>query len=505
MSKFLHRTFISGTNLFLFSFTYVNNSVLPVFQYFLYYLLQNHSQYVLTGQHLQAQNLLQCNGAGPLQQVPSNQQGYPAFHGNTLCGGVLIGNGVNNVPTVGQLGPSNIQTMSAMAAGKNSRPHITLNPYSTQLVDNINMMMPNNNGSTSSSSNSHDSSCNNRNGKSMTTNNSSASNSSSSTASTTLGRQLLNPQSNNNMPFNPQLTTLTNTLRGRSGNDNIQVDQDFSQATNGEVVYRAVSPHGHVYWEIDPGQVYAATLAANNSASKPHQQPQQCLSEENVALLVANQNNINFQPMTHHHQHSNNQHHHHRDYTEEDVLMHQLQQQQYCPQELRPLINQVSTPAPLQCNVGNLVQQHPQPGMIMVNSSTPTSSMNTMDFRTSNADKSSTARSSAFVRNRFKQLPATSRRGKQQQQQIVSSVSSPLSPECAQIDSVNVSGIGTSNTTNNITETLQTQVQIRDIKPIQGITVKSSEYIEAKIRTLRKNNNNIMTHNSSNPSTRNLH
>ena len=173
------------------------------------------------------------------------------------------------------MGPSNIQTMSAMAAGKNSRPHITLNPYSTQLVDNINMMMPNNNGSTSSSSNSHDSSCNNRNGKSMTTNNSSASNSSSSTASTTLGRQLLNPQSNNNMSFNPQLATLTNTLRGRSGNDNIQVDQDFSQATNGEVVYRAVSPHGHVYWEIDPGQVYAATLAANNSASKPHQQPQQ--------------------------------------------------------------------------------------------------------------------------------------------------------------------------------------------------------------------------------------
>merc|ERR1719361_2906225 len=369
-------------------------------------------------------------------------------------------------------------------------------------------MMPNNNGSTTSSSNSNDSTGTNRIGKSITANNSSASNSSNSTTSTTMGRHLLNPQMNNNLMYNPQLNTLTNTLRGGSGmqvsdNSNIQVDQDFSQATNGEVVYRAVSPHGHVYWEIDPGQVYAATLAANNSASKPHQQPQQCLSEENVALLVANQNNINFQPMTHHHQHSNNQHHHHRDYTEEDVLMHQLQQQQYCPQELRPLINQVSAPAPLQCNVGNLVQQHPQPGMIKVNSSTPTSSMNTMDFRTSNADNSSTNRSSAFVRNRFKQLPATSRRGKQQQ--IVSSVSSPLSPNNTDMDSINVSGISTSNTTNNITETLQTQVQIRDIKPIQGITVKSSEYIEAKIRTLRKNNNNIMTHNSSNPSTRNLH
>merc|ERR1712150_125830 len=134
---------------------------------------------------------------------------------------------------------------------------------------------------------------------------------------------------------------------------------------------------------------------------------------------------------------------------------------------------------------------------------TPTNGMQTMDFRT-NPDQSSTNRSNAYVRNRFKQLPATtSRRGKQQQ--IVSSVSSPLSPNTTGIDSANVSGISNSNTTNNITETLQTQVQIRDIKPIQGITVKSSEYIEAKIRTLRKNNNNIMSHNSTskNPTTRN--
>ena len=482
--------------------------------------------------------------------MSNHQQGYPAYHGNTICGGVLIGNGGNNISTSG-VGAGNIATMSAMAAGKNSRPHITLNPYSTQLVDNINMMMPNTNGSTSSSSNSNDSACNNRGGKSLTANNSSASNSSSSTASTTLGRQLLNPQTNNNMMYNPQLATLTNTLRGGkfrlytfdlhfttefrkqcntskfqninyvidlflgnitsmsmcdAGKGNNQLEQELSQATNGEVVYRAVSPHGHVYWEIDPGQVYAATLAANNAAAQQshQQQQQQCLSEENVALLVANQNNINFQPM--HHQKFGT--HHQREFTEEDVLMHQLQQQQqYCPPEMRPLINQVSTPAPLQCNVGNLVQQHPQPGMVMVNSSKPSSNsgykssnIHTMDFRT-NTDNSSTNRSNAFVRNRFKQLPATSRRGKQQQ--IVSSVSSPLSPSSTGMESGNVSGIGSSATSNNITETLQTQVQIRDIKPIQGITVKSSEYIEAKIRTLRKNNNNLMSQNVTNPTTRN--
>ena len=285
-----------------------------------------------------------------------------------------------------------------------------------------------------------------------------------------------------------------------SDNSNIQVDQDFSQATNGEVVYRAVSPHGHVYWEIDPGQVYAATLAANNSSAQQVHHQQQQLSEENVALLVANQNNINFQPMQHHN--SSNQ----QNFSDEEVLMHQLQQQQYCHPEMRPLINQVSTPAPLQCNVGTLVQQHAQPGMIMVNSSTPTNNgyngATTLDFRT-NTDNTSTNRSSAFVRNRFKQLPATSRRGKQQQ--IVSSVSSPLSPNTTGIDSVNSNDISTSNTTNNITETLQTQVQIRDIKPIQGITVKSSEYIEAKIRTLRKNNNNVLSHqNTANQASRNF-
>ena len=124
-----------------------------------------------------------------------------------------MGTGGNNISTSG-IGAGNIATMSAGAIGKNSRPHITLNPYSTQLVDNLNMMMPNASDSTSSSTNSNTSARNNRNGKSMTANNSSSSNSSSSTASTTLGRQLLNPNGNNNVFLNSQLSTLTNTLRG---------------------------------------------------------------------------------------------------------------------------------------------------------------------------------------------------------------------------------------------------------------------------------------------------
>ena len=48
--------------------------------------------------------------------------------------------------------------------------------------------------------------------------------------------------------------------------------------------------------------------------------------------------------------------------------------------------------------------------------------------------------------------------------------------------------VATVSQASNVPEQLQTQVQIRDIRPIQ-VSVKSSEYIEAKIRTtLRRNN-----------------
>ena len=116
-------------------------------------------------------------------------------------------------------------------------------------------MMPSSNNNSTTSSDTSSSDPVSKQGGSV---NSSASN----TTSTTLGRQQV---------ISPQLTQLTNTLRGAQP----------EQPSNGDVVYRAVSPHGHVYWEIDPGQVYAAAVAAN-SGTQP-------LNEENVSLLVSNQ------------------------------------------------------------------------------------------------------------------------------------------------------------------------------------------------------------------------
>ena len=69
--------------------------------------------------------------------------------------------------------------------------------------------------------------------------------------------------------MSPQLVNLTNTLRskkkcqaGHLGGGNcpqVRQEQQQPELLDGEVVFRAVSPHGHVYWEIDP--------KANNGSS----------------------------------------------------------------------------------------------------------------------------------------------------------------------------------------------------------------------------------------------
>ena len=70
--------------------------------------------------------------------------------------------------------------------------------------------------------------------------------------------------------MSPQLVQLTNTLRrgkkvcqpaGHEGSDSCEGGHvnDSTMLPEKEVVFRAVSPHGHVYWEIDPtrGKNYA--------------------------------------------------------------------------------------------------------------------------------------------------------------------------------------------------------------------------------------------------------
>ena len=174
--------------------------------------------------------------------------------------------------------------------------------------------------------------------------------------------------------------------------------------------HRAVSPHGHVYWEIDPasvmllqnqnhqGQIYEETPG---SALDNLDQPEQC-----QPLIAGYHNSNNQQP-----------------------LLTMSDQQQLA------LFNQ---------------QQ-----MLRASNSSE------LDSRT----LSGRAPSTGFVRNGANRFNSRQRRKN----------------SGATEQGGNPAGA------NNVPETLQQQVQIRDCKPIQ-VSVKSSEYIEAKIRTLRKNN-----------------
>lgn len=288
------------------------------------------------------------------------------------------------------------------------RPHITLNPYSTQLVDNLNMMMPSG-------------------GQNQQQQHSSTSNSSSSTASTSLGQV-------QNTLMSPQLMSLTSTLRrGTNQHPSVISTEDTPTSTsNSEVVYRAVSPHGHVYWEIDPSQVYGT----NNNKQL------QCMSEENVALLAQQhqqvpQNNRSYAGYL----------------SEEDRLLQQ---------------HLLSSSTDLGLHESNF-----QPGVVMMASSTQNRSNNG-------------GGSTSFVRtgaNRFVRKSTSQQAQQKQLNQQLLPVVSTVSTGVVQATAT-PSGGGS----NVVPEQLQTQVQIRDIRPIQ-VSVKSSEYIEAKIRTLRRNNN----------------
>ncbi len=290
------------------------------------------------------------------------------------------------------------------------RAHITLNPYSTQLVDSINMMMPGS-GSSHPSSNS--------------TSNSNSSASTGSTSGSNAG----------GLGLSPQLMTLTNTLRrqGTLGNNN---NPNFGQPGGDDVVYRAVSPHGHVYWEIDPAQVYGTAPNQNHATSNNNH------VEESVALLAS------------HHQQ-------------------QLQQQQQQQNQLisRPYL---TSRAGQLTEEDLLLQQH----LLAADSTnglhdslTGLQHPNTDSFHhqiiTSTAAPSPQVATGSFVRtgaSRYNRKPAVS---------TVSAVASADNTGSR------------SNENQNVPETLQTQVQIRDVKPIQ-VSVKSAEYIQARIKTLQK-------------------
>lgn len=197
------------------------------------------------------------------------------------------------------------------------------------------------------------------------------------------------------------------------------------------MVYRAVSPHGHVYWEIDPTQNY---VIINNQQD-----------DERTPLKGYNLNN-------------------------------REGSSRFCSEQ-RPLISSPMRPPNQGCSTATTSS-----GGSASSNELLMRASSSMDFgggqqrQGTPSTLKSTGVASSFVRtgaNRFNRSRMTLDRGQSQD------------------DSLGSGGINPSSLAgqNNVPEQLQQQVQIRDCKPIQ-VSVKSSEYIEAKIRTLRKNNNN---------------
>ena len=167
-------------------------------------------------------------------------------------------------------------------------------------------------------------------------------------------------------------------------------------------MYRAVSPHGHVYWEIDPNYVLL------NQQQQQHAQQQQPLLLEE----------------------------------------HLLQQQHYLQQQ-----QQLAA------------------------------------AESSGADTNSSRESSARFSSSNEQRPLISSPVRTTAEPFVrtgaSRFGSRLRPQAA---SEAASSADVPDSSGKPSEQLQTQVQIKDCKALK-VQVKSSEYIEAKIRTLRRNNN----------------
>ncbi len=182
------------------------------------------------------------------------------------------------------------------------------------------------------------------------------------------------------------------------------VGSSFDDPDEDPYQQRAVSPHGHVYWEIDPSKAAVNGLAASSSLTasavadldERYSRREMAMLQERMPLLAQQQQHL------------------------------QQQQQQ---QEESPLLQQVS-------QMNQQQQQQQQPAFV---------------------------RNGAGRYNRSYHRNGTAERRQQQQQQ-----------QQQQEDP-------------QVPEQLQQQVQIRDCRPIQ-VSVKSSEYIEAKIRTLRKGN-----------------
>merc|ERR1712051_627743 len=277
---------------------------------------------------------------------------------------------------------------------------------------------------------------------------------------------------------------LTNTLRRGTPQDlttQTPSSGQNQQLSGDNVIYRSVSPHGHIYWDIDTNQVYGT----NNN---------QFYNEESVALLSQQNNQAMQQGQIVHQQQVLPSSGHHMQHTPNPYPMEQQQQTFSRPyltsrhgqltEEDLLLQQNLLAGDPSQITNGLHGLQHTnepqfQPGMVMM-----ASSSNSRQNNSGNTENRQQNNSNNFVRqgaNRF------TRKSNSQQAQ-------PQQPQVNTVSAADHLQAAVSNQSSAVQSQSQSVpeqqnfVQIKDILPIQ-VSVKSSEYIEAKIRTLRRDLN----------------
>ena len=296
-------------------------------------------------------------------------------------------------------------------------PHITLNPYSTQLVDNINRMMTMSNGHVYQ------------------------------------------------VAMSPQLSQLTNTLKkkkcvgGHSGpcqhsrtmtpvtqsDSSVRSDsltpsgQDHSHDTESEilphtslmsqdVVFRAVSPHGHVYWEIDPkrpNKLAGARGQVSDEDSQHDLHNMSDFSEDDASKIVSDRSRQSSSRFSDH----------------------------------RPLLSSSSPCHVMQPLPETIISQSP----VLTSSYSPT-------HRFSSLQKAAPQVNNPFpTRTRLQRTQPRQQQQQQQQQEV--------DQQHFQYQDM------------RLPEQVQQQVQIPDLRRLP-VSVKSSEYIMAKIQNHMNNKNN---------------
>lgn len=267
--------------------------------------------------------------------------------------------------------------------------------------------------------------------------------------------------------MSPQLLKLTNTLRSKKKVCQGAHPGNQQQQDSEEVVFRAVSPHGHVYWEIDPSRVDRLKQSNLDNIPNPgqdHVDPLYSGSRQSSSRYSDNHPLISGGSSA--------------DGSNPTVLVNPFADVQLISASMTssPLHNVTGSPSPGQLRpelrFGSLRGFNQEQSQRRLTGQLPLKNF---------TNRSNSARN-AKMRDIAKQIEHM-RILQQQRQDSPATSGSTINTTTSGGPTTSGSSGSTSPTTATVPEQLQQQVQIRDLKPIP-VSVASSDHILAKIQNV---------------------